>query len=137
MKWLNAQTYVDKNRIAADGNSFGGIQSVLGSPSKNYFAVVSASGGAESWSKSSALRASMKKAVQDSKSPILFIQAENDFDLSPSTILAAEMKTQGKEAEVEIYPPFGKSPREGHSFAYLGSSIWFDDVFEFIQRHCK
>ncbi len=136
-KWLKTQSYVDKNRIAADGNSFGGIQSVLGSTSKNYCAVVSASGGAESWSRSSALQAAMKKAVHESKSPILFFQAENDFDLSPSKILSAEMKAQGKTAEIKIYPPFGKSPKEGHSFAYMGSSVWFDDIFGFIQRHCK
>ena len=42
----------------------------------------------------------------------------------------------GKVFEMKIYPPFGKSAAEGHSFAYLGSSIWADDAFRFLERHC-
>jgi dipeptidyl aminopeptidase/acylaminoacyl peptidase len=78
----------------------------------------------------------MKAAVRKSDVPIFFFQAENDFDLSPSKVLYAEMKQAGKEATLKIYPPYGSSNREGHSFAYLGSSIWFSDVFSFLQKHC-
>jgi len=64
------------------------------------------------------------------------MQAENDFDLSPTRVLSSAMKNAGKPFEVKIYPPFGTSPPEGHSFAYRGSSIWFEDVLRFLARHC-
>jgi hypothetical protein len=35
-----------------------------------------------------------------------------------------------------IYPPFGTTAFDGHSFTWLGSAIWFDDVFSFIQDNC-
>ena len=46
------------------------------------------------------------------------------------------MKDADKPFETKIYPPFGSSHRDGHSFAYRGSAIWFDDVFRFLERHC-
>jgi dienelactone hydrolase len=135
-EWLKAQKFVDTKRIATDGNSFGGIQVVLGAEKINYCAAVDASGGAESWSISPELQNLMKDSVRKSKSPILFFQAENDFDLSPTQVLSAEMKSSGKKFEVKIYPAFGKTDKEGHSFAYAGSDVWFDDVFSFIERNC-
>jgi carboxymethylenebutenolidase len=47
------------------------------------------------------------------------------------------MKDAGKIAEVKIYPPFGTSAKEGHSFAYLGGAVWGNDVFRFLGQHCK
>jgi carboxymethylenebutenolidase len=136
-EWLKSQKFVDSKKIAVDGNSFGGIQTVLGSAKMDYCAAVSASGGAQSWKESPELQKLMKENVRKSKSPILFFQAENDFDLSPTHILSAEMKSAGKTSEVKIYPPFGNSSKEGHSFAYAGSSIWFDDVYSFIIKNCS
>jgi len=79
----------------------------------------------------------MTDAVRKARSPILFLQAENDYDLSPTRVLSAAMKNAGKPYEMKIYPAFGKSPEEGHSFAYLGGSVWADDVFRFLGRHCE
>jgi hypothetical protein len=95
-------------RIALAGNSFGGVQAVLGvanAPYPFYCAAVDASGGAESWKLAPELQALMKTAVRASKAPVFFLQAENDFDLSPSRELLAEMKLAGKEGEAKIYPP--------------------------------
>ena len=36
-----------------------------------------------------------------------------------------------------MYPAFGSSARDGHSFAYRGSAIWFEDVLQFLERHCR
>jgi dienelactone hydrolase len=137
LQWLRAQNFVQPNRVAVAGNSFGGVESVLGAANASYCAAVDASGGAESWEAAPELRALMKAAVRRSNSPIFFFQAENDFDLSPSKVLVAEMKLAGKEGEMRIYPPYGSSSRDGHSFAYLGASTWFPDVFAFVQKHCK
>ena len=136
LQWLKSQKFVQAHRIAVAGNSFGGIESVLGAAQADYCAGIDASGGAETWGEVPELQSLMKSAVQKSNAPIFFFQAENDFDLSPSKVLFAEMRQAGKEAVLKIYPPYGSSSRDGHSFAYLGSGTWFNDVFAFIQTHC-
>jgi hypothetical protein len=118
------------------GNSFGGVESLLGAETGSYCAAVDASGGAESWSQSPSLRALLTKSARAAKSPVFFFQAANDFDTAPSEALSAEMRHAGKDVEVKVYPPFGSSAREGHSFAYAGSDVWFPDVLAFLQRHC-
>ena len=47
------------------------------------------------------------------------------------------MKNAGKEFEVKIYPPFGNSVQDGHAFGYFGSTVWGDDVFRFLRKHCQ
>jgi len=56
----------------------------------------------------------MKKIIRDARAPILFFQAENDYDLSPSRSLSQEMKEARKVSELKLYPPYGKTPAEGH-----------------------
>ena len=134
--WLRQQTFVDKHRIATAGNSFGGIEAVLGAERAGYCAAIDASGGAESWATAPQLRDRMTRAVRSATAPIFFFQAENDYDLSPSRVLSSEMKDAGKVFEVKIYPAFGKSAADGHSFAWAGSDVWADDVLRFLGRHC-
>ena len=136
LAWLRKASFVLPDRIAAAGNSFGGIETVLGVERASYCAGVDASGGAQGWAASPELQASMTRAVRNARAPIFFVQAENDFDLSPTRTLSSVMKAAGKPFELKIYPPFGNSPQEGHSFAYRGSAIWFDDVLRFLERHC-
>jgi len=47
------------------------------------------------------------------------------------------MKDAGKEFEVKIYPTFGTSSQDGHTFGYFGSSVWAGDVFRFLNQHCR
>jgi len=136
LQWLKTQSYIKPDQVAVGGNSFGGVQAVLGATHGSYCAAVDASGGAESWSAAPELQALMTSAVRVARAPVLFFQAENDFDLAPTRVLLAEMQQAGKVAEAKIYPAYGRSAREGHSFAYLGAASWFDDVFEFVRRHC-
>lgn len=136
LQWLKSQPYVLAGQVAVAGNSFGGIESVLGAATGSYCAAVDASGGAETWAQSPSLRALMIRSVRASKTPIFFFQAENDFDTSPTTELSAAMRAVGKKAQVKIYPPYGHSAREGHSFAYAGSDIWFPDVLAFLKTYC-
>jgi carboxymethylenebutenolidase len=127
---------VRSTRIAVAGNSFGGIETVLGAEKADYCAAIDASGGAQSWAQSPELQERMIRAVKNARAPVFFFQAANDYDLAPSQKLAAAMKQTGRIAEVKIYPAYGQSAREGHSFAYLGSSMWADDVFRFLKQHC-
>ena len=134
---LRKANYVQPGRIAVAGNSFGGIEAILGAEQGSYRAAIDLSGGAESWAQAPELQAMMTDIVRKARSPIFFLQAENDYDLSPTHVLSAAMKNAGKPYEMKIYPPFGKSPEEGHSFAYLGGSVWAEDVFRFLERHCR
>jgi dienelactone hydrolase len=136
LTWLKNQKWVQVSRIAVAGNSFGGIETILGAEAGDYCAAIDAAGGAESWGEAPALRKVMKTAVAHSYSPIFFFQAENDFDLSPSQELSEAMRAAEKGYEIKIYPAFGQSALDGHSFAYRGRAVWEADVFEFLYRYC-
>jgi hypothetical protein len=133
---VEQQSVVDRGRIATAGNSFGGIEALLGAERIGYCAAIDASGGAESWATSPQLRILMMRAVRGSRTPTFFFQAENDYDLSPSRTLSTEMKNAGKVSEVKFYPAVGKSASDGHSFAWSGSAMWAADVFQFLATHC-
>jgi len=136
LRWLRAQSFVEGSRIATAGNSFGGIQVVLGAERVEYCAAVDGSGGAESWAASPELRARMTRAARRARAPIFFFQAENDYDLSPSRTLSGAMKSANKPYQLKIYPAFGVSSREGHRFAWAGWRIWAGDVFRLLDAHC-
>jgi len=134
--WLKQQPSVAPNRIAVAGNSFGGIETVLGAERVSYCAAVDAAGGAQSWADAPELQEVMVRAAQASRPPMFLFQAANDFDLTPSQTLARTMRAAGKAVELKIYPAFGKNPGQGHSFAWHGSSVWGDDVLAFLRAHC-
>jgi len=136
LAWLKAQSFVQSNRIAVAGNSFGGIQSVLGAERGGYCAAIDSAGAAMTWARAPELQERLLRAVRNARVPIFFFQAENDFDLAPSRVLSAAMKDAGKPFEVKIYPPFGSSTMQGHGLGYFGSRVWSDDVFRFLGQHC-
>jgi dipeptidyl aminopeptidase/acylaminoacyl peptidase len=136
LSWLRKQKFVQPDRIAVAGNSFGGIETVLGAERGGFCAAIDSAGGAQSWAQAPELQLLMTRAVRNAKTPIFFFQAENDYDLSPSKTLSAAMKDANRTYELKIYPAYGSSPQEGHAFGYLGSAVWAGDVFRFLNRHC-
>jgi dipeptidyl aminopeptidase/acylaminoacyl peptidase len=137
LAWLRTQSFVRSTRIAAMGNSFGGIETVLGAERGGYCAAVDAAGGAESWEQAPNLRDVMVHGVRHAQAPLLFLQAHNDYSVQPSRVLYAAAGAAGKEAEIHLYPPYGDSPAAGHSFAWRGADVWKDDVFRFLDKHCQ
>jgi hypothetical protein len=79
----------------------------------------------------------MTRAVRNSRVPIFFFQAKNDYDRTPSRVLSSAMKDAGKECQLKIYPAYGDSKQDGHSFGYFGGAIWGADVFQFLDAHCR
>jgi dienelactone hydrolase len=135
---LKSQPFVDGNRLAVAGCSFGGIQTVLASDrAAGYKAAVDFAGGAQSWEGSPDLQRRMIAAVRAAVIPIFFIQAQNDYDLRPSQILSQEMQRAGKSHQVKIYPAFGTSRQDGHEFCVRGADRWTEDVFAFLMTHMK
>lgn len=135
--WLRKQPFVDSNRIATAGNSFGGIQVMLGMAKVEYCAGINAAGAAQYWGDSDELQELLKRAAVAANGPIFFFQAENDYDVAPSKVLLNTMKNSGKLAKIKIYPVFGSGEEEGHSLPYRGVSIWFEDALQFINEHCN
>ena len=82
-------------------------------------------------------RARLLAAVGRSVVPTFFIQAANDYSVAPARALAAEMARLGKAHRVTIYPPFGRTPDEGHAFVYQAASTWEADVFVFLSEHME
>lgn len=137
LAWLRQQSFIRPDRIAVAGNSFGGVEAVLGAERGNYCAAVDSAGGAQSWAQAPQLQSLMTDAVRHSKTAIFFFQAENDYDLSPSRTLSGAMRDAGKPYVLKIFPAYGNSTEDGHSFGYFGSAVWGDEVFRFLSQHCQ
>jgi carboxymethylenebutenolidase len=137
LAWLRTATFVAPGRIAVAGNSFGGIQTVLGVERADYCAGIDMAGAAISWKLNPQLQAVMTRAVRNARAPIFFFQAENDHDLTPTHALSAAMKAAGKPHQATIYPPSGQAPGEGHGLPLRGIAVWFDDAMRFLEKHCR
>jgi len=137
LSYLKQLPYVDTNRIAVAGCSYGGIQTVLAVEANaeqklGLRAAIDFAGGAMSWS-SFSLRARMVKAVRAATIPVLFIQAENDYDLGPSRTLAGELDQLGKPHKLLIFPPYGQTHEEGHGgFCTQATNVWGTAVISFL-----
>jgi hypothetical protein len=108
---------------------------VLAAEDPHIRAVISFGGAAGSWVRSSYLRESLTSAVRKLASPVFFVYVENDYSTAPGTALNAEMASQGKTHLLKIYPPFGRTPSEGHGIIYLSMGAWEHDVFDFLHEH--
>jgi hypothetical protein len=117
------------------GNSFGGIITVFAAERIPYCAVVDAAGGAQTWSPELSTR--LAGSVRKAQAPIFFFQAENDYSLAPTEVLGRQMREAGKPSVVKLYPAFGVSAADGHSFAWRGSNLWEADVFRFLDAQCR
>jgi dienelactone hydrolase len=71
LRWLRAQNFVDAKHIAVGGNSFGGIEAVLGAERESYCAAIDASGGAQSWAEAPELQTVMLRAVRGARANFL------------------------------------------------------------------
>lgn len=134
LSYLKSLPYVDSDRIAVAGCSFGGIQTVLISERKvGLRAAISFAGAAQTWRRLPDLRERMLSAVRNATIPILLIQAKNDYNLAPSRALAEELKRLRKPHKLVIFPPFGNTAAEGHGgFCSRGGNVWGSEVFSFL-----
>lgn len=139
VNYLKSQPFVDPQRIAMSGCSFGGIQTLLaGERDIGIRALVPFAPGAMSWEQNQPLHALLRKAVDNAKAPVFLIQAQNDYDLEPSKALSEEAKKKHKEFQSKIYPAFGSSHQDGHGkFCTMGTDVWGEDVLSFLAAEMK
>jgi dienelactone hydrolase len=72
LAWLRKQSFVQANRIAVAGTSFGGIEVVLGAERGSYCAAIDSAGAAQSWVDAPAVQSLMKASVRNAHAPIFF-----------------------------------------------------------------
>ena len=138
LNYLKSLSYVDKQRIAVAGCSFGGIQTILATGEElGLRAAVDFAGAAQVWSGSPEIRERMLAAARRATVPVLLIQAQNDYDLAPSRALDEELKQAGKPHKVAIFPPFGSTHQDGHGLCVRGAEIWAPTVFSFLDDAMK
>jgi dienelactone hydrolase len=138
LDFLKAQSFVDANRLTVAGCSYGGIQTMLAAErGAGYRGAVNFAGAAKSWKTVSELRTRLLGAARNARVPVFFIQAENDFDLTPSRALSEEMQRAGKPHQVKFYPPSGTTNQDSHDFCVKGASVWAGDVFSFLDTHLR
>lgn len=128
--FVRARRDVDRERVFVMGCSFGGIETVLTAERDvPVRAAVDFAGAAMSWQRSVPLQDRLKLAVSRAKIPIFFVQAENDYDTTPTRVLS---KIHG---EAKIYPPFGTTVEDGHGgFCHRGFTVWGEDVLKYLNR---
>ncbi len=134
--WAARQPFVDRTRIAVSGSSFGGIQTVLAAERESEArAFVAFAPAAMSWQGNPALRERLVAAAAGATRPLFVLQAENDYDLGPSTALGAALAKKGELYRAKVFPPYGDSNAEGHgAFAIKGGDVWGPDVFAFLEQ---
>ncbi len=136
--FLRQRPEVDVKRIAVAGHSFGGSLSlVLAAKEPDIGAGVIFGGAAGSWTNSPDLRKRLLAAVGKTRAPLLFIYAANDYSIAPAKVFSAEMRRLQKVHESKIYPPFGRTTREGHNLVYGSVRTWESDVFGFLDRYLR
>lgn len=143
IQFVAAQPEVDPKRVATIGCSFGGIETVLAAErGTGLVAAVDFAGAAMSWASDAThdmapLRARLVQAARNAKVPVFFIQAENDFDTTPSKVLSQTMQEAGKPMQIHIFPPYGVSHRDGHGFCggMNDHPAWGDEVLTFLAEN--
>lgn len=134
--WLRAQPYVDGARVSVAGCSFGGIHTLLAAEKpQGLRAAVDFAGASMSWASSPLLQQRLTAAVDHAAVPVFFLQAENDFDTSPTRMLSREMDAAGKPHRAKLFPPHGTTPMQGHAhFCTHGMDEWGPDVLAFLDK---
>lgn len=133
LSYLKQLPYVNSNRIMMVGASFGGIQTVLATEKQlGIKASIAFAPAAMAWCSLPLLRLRLIKAVRLATVPIMLIQAENDYDLTPTKTMAEELKKANKPHKLLIFPAFGTTQADGHSFSVRGEQVWGNDVFAFL-----
>lgn len=138
LTFLKSAPGIDFHRIVVAGQSFGGQLTLFAAErDPTLRAAVAFAPAAGSWERSPELRRRLLEAVGKAVAPIMLIHAANDYSTAPGRVLAGELERLHKRHLLEIYPPVGQTPDDGHNELYLAVSQWEGDVFQFLEEHVR
>ncbi|HEY2415266.1 MAG TPA: prolyl oligopeptidase family serine peptidase [Pirellulaceae bacterium] len=140
LAWLKEQSFVDPTRLVVSGCSYGGIQTLItAEKGLGVKAFLPFAPGAMSFA-SAPLRERMEQCVKNCKTPMLLLQAQNDYSTGPCELLGPLLKSKGTSSHSTIYPAFGHTNQHGHgAFACwsLGTEQWGAEALAFIDSAFK
>ncbi|MCA9524551.1 MAG: dienelactone hydrolase family protein, partial [Myxococcales bacterium] len=136
VEWLARVPFVDPKRVVVGGCSVGGILTILAAErGAGILAALAFASASMLWHGHPEVRRRLLAAVQQSKVPLFLLQAENDFDTTPTRALDAALTAAGKPHRSQVYPRFGTSAMAGHAgFCNRAQALWGPDVLAFIAR---
>jgi dienelactone hydrolase len=138
IEYIRRRPDVDSSRVAVYGQSQGGMLSILvAARNTDIRAVIASAPGAVNWASGPELREMLRTAAKNAHAPVFFLQAANDHDLTPTEQLALEMERVRRPHVRKIYPAWGDSAAEGHSFGTRAPEIWGPDVLRFLSDHMQ
>ena len=139
LRFLRSQSFVDGNRVAISGCSYGGIQTLLaGERDLGVKALAPFAPGAMAWDRNPAVGDRLSAAVTRAKAPVFLFQAKNDYSLGPSHVLSKVAAKAGVDFQSKIYPAFGHSQQDGHwGFCSTGMDVWGNDLLAFLEARMK
>jgi carboxymethylenebutenolidase len=139
LDYVKRLPFVDPQRIAVAGCSYGGIQALLGAErGAGYRVAVSLSPAAQSWEGNLYLQRRLVQAVQRIDIPVLLLQPAKDASLEPSRVLGAAAAKAGTPLTAKVYPATGPRDAQGHCFGGAqGMHVWAEDAKAFIGSNLR
>jgi dienelactone hydrolase len=135
LEWLKQRSNVDPKRVAMIGSSYGGVMVMLAAGrGADFRAGVSFAGPSITWPDAPALQAVLIESMRRTEVPLFLIQASDDFHLTPTYVLGAELAALGKAHEIRIYQPIGSERGSGHGVFNNAVDLWAPDVRRFLGR---
>lgn len=139
LDYVKRLPFVDPQRIAVAGCSYGGIQALLGAErGAGYKVAISLSPAAQSWEGNSYLRQRLVQAVQRINIPVLLLQPARDASLEPSRVLGAAAVRAGRPLTAKVYPATGPRDEQFHCFGgSRGMHVWAEDAKAFLGSNLR
>lgn len=89
LSYMKSLPFVDSKRIIVSGHSFGGIATIyVAGKTADFVAGIVFATASGTWKHGGIYRQELVNAARQVKVPLLFIYAENDYDLSPGIVLS-------------------------------------------------
>lgn len=131
---VKARPDVLADEVFMMGNSFGGVLVLLAAERGLGLAgAADFAGAALNWERSELFRARLTAAARQARIPLFLGQAANDTSVGPTRELGRVLCEAGKVARAKVWPAYGVTAGDGHSFGVDAVAIWAEEVLAFLR----